>query len=443
VAVPGTVAGLALAAERYGTMPRARLIEPAIALARAGFPISWHTSLKAAQELDLLDRYPTTRAIFTRDGRSLSILDGQTQNLLVQRDLARTLEAIAVEGPSAFYRGEIAGKIVDAVQSADGILSRDDLAGYEVRIGDGLWAAYRGRRIVTMPAPSGGPTLLESLRLMEQADLARSGHNTVETLHWSIEAFRQAFADRFAYLGDPSYVDVPVDALLSDDYIHARSAEVSRRARRVVEPGERSLLGVTHDLARSLPGYGAGGNTTHLSTMDRAGNAVSLTQTLLSLWGSFFVAGGTGVLLNNGMMWFDPEPGHPNSVDGGKRPLANMAPALVFEGDMVLLSVGSMGGRKIMNANAQIIANVVDHGFGIQTAITAPRIDCSVEPAVASSRIAAEVIEGLRGLGHRIGAVVEDVGNNHFASPVGIQRAPDGTLRGGANPYYPAMAIGC
>lgn len=154
------------------------------------------------------------------------------------------------------------------------------------------------------------------------------------------------------------------------------------------------------------------------------------------------VAPGTGILMNNGMMWFDPEPGRANSIEPGKRPLANMSPALVFAEERVYLSLGAMGGRKIINALAQIISNVIDHGMGIQAAITAPRVDCSVQPAQISSRIDPAVVEGLRARGHRLQVVVEDVGNVPFASPVGILVEADGTLRGGANPYYPAMAIG-
>lgn len=158
--------------------------------------------------------------------------------------------------------------------------------------------------------------------------------------------------------------------------------------------------------------------------------------------GARVTAKGTGVLLNNAMMWFDPEPGRPNSIEGGKRPLSNMAPVLVLDGERALMTAGAMGGRRIINAVAQIIANVLDHGMGMQAAITAPRVDCSTEDIVVSDRIDAGVIEGLRERGHRILVARENVGNVPFASPAGILRAAGGPLRGGANPYYPALAVG-
>jgi gamma-glutamyltranspeptidase/glutathione hydrolase len=181
-------------------------------------------------------------------------------------------------------------------------------------------------------------------------------------------------------------------------------------------------------------------NTTHVSAIDRWGNSASLTSTLLGGWGSGVTVPGTGVLLNNGMMWFDPVPGRPNSVAGSKKPLANMAPVLVLDEDGPYLSVGAMGGRRILNALPQIIANVVDYGMGMQAAISAPRIDCSTGVVQASSRIAPETITALQLIGHTVEVVEEDVLGFEFGSPVGVQN-DDGMLRGGANPYYPAMAI--
>ena len=442
IAVPGTVAGLATAAARYGTMPLHELLHPAIRYAREGFPVSWHTSFEIAQDLELLNRYPSTRAIFTKDGLPWPVLTGLTQTKLVQADLARSLEAIAKDGPDAFYRGELGQAIVEGLRSLGAIISLEDLAHYRVRISEPLWGTYRGHRVAAMPAPSGGPTLLESLHLLDCFDLAASGHNTEHTLHILIECFRQAFVDRFAYLADPAFADVPVAGLINPAYARAQAATITERARSVIEPGDPEQLGVRERYARSMPHYASTSTTTHLSVVDRWGNAVALTQTLLSAWGSRVVAPGTGILFNNGMMWFDPEPGRANSIAPGKRPLANMCPTIVFRDDRPFLVLGAMGGRRILNALAQIISNVIDHGLGIQAAITAPRIDCSVDPTNVSSRIDPAVIEGLRARGHRLTVVVEDVGNVPFASPAGILVDADGTLHGGANPYYPAMAIG-
>lgn len=441
IAVPGVVAGLTTALARFGTRPLAELLQPAIRLAREGFPVSWHTSLEMAQDAALLTRYPTTRAIFTRDGLPYPVFTGLAPTILQQPDLARSLEAIARGGAEVFYRGELGRTIVEGLRSLGAIISEDDFARYEVRVTPPLWGTYRDRRIATAPVPSGGPTLLESLNLMDCFDLATSGHNTANTLHILIEAFRRAFVDRFAYLADPAFVPVPVDALIDPHYARERAREIGERASPLIEPGSPERLGCAQVFERSQPNYGAG-STTHICVVDRWGNAVSLTQTLLSAWGSRVVAPSTGILMNNGMFWFDPEPGRANSIAPGKRPLANMTPTMVFAADRPELVLGAMGGRRIINAIAQIVSNVIDHGLSIQAAISAPRLDCSVQPTAVSARLAPETIEALRARGHRLQVVREDFGDVPFASPVGIAIDEKGVLYGGANPYYPAMVIG-
>jgi gamma-glutamyltranspeptidase/glutathione hydrolase len=344
-----------------------------------------------AQDAELLARYPSTRAIFTRNGLPLPVFTGLQPTMLRQPDLARSLEAIARRGAETFYRGELGKTLIEGLRSLGAILTEEDLARYRVRIAAPLWGRYRACRVATAPAPSGGPTLLESLHIMDCFDLRASGHNTDRTLHILIEAFRQAFVDRFTYLADPDFVPVPVDALTDPSYARERAQEIGEDARTRIEPGQPSRLGIEQVFERSLPNYGAG-STTHICVVDRWGNAVTLTQTLLSAWGSRIVAPGTGILMNNGMFWFDPEPGRANSIAPGKRPLANMTPTLVFTGGQFLLALGAMGGRRIINAIAQIISNVVDHRMGIQAAISAPRVDCSVQPTAVSSRIPEAVI---------------------------------------------------
>ncbi|MCX2726560.1 gamma-glutamyltransferase [Thermomicrobium sp. 4228-Ro] len=441
IAVPGMVAGLATALERYGTRPLAELLQPAIRLARDGFAVSWHTSLEMAQDAALLAQYPSTRAVFTRDGLPLPVRTGLEPTILRQPDLARSLEAIARDGADAFYRGELGRQLVEGLRALGAILTMEDLERYTVRLSAPLWGEYRGYRIATAPAPSGGPTVLESLHLLDCFPLTEYGHNSSRTLHVLIEAFRQAFVDRFAYLADPGFVPVPVAALTDPAYARERASEIGEQARARIEPGDPRRLGVQRLYARSLPNYGAG-STTHIGVVDRWGNAVALTQTLLSAWGSRVVAPGTGILMNNGMLWFDPEPGRANSIEPGKRPLANMSPTLVFQDDGLFLVLGAMGGRRIIDAVAQVVSNVIDHGLGIQAAISAPRIDCSVEPTAVSSRIDGRVISELERRGHRVQIVREDFADVPFACPGGILRDRTGTLHGGSEPYYPGMAIG-
>lgn len=442
VAVPGTVAGLALALERFGTISLAEALAPAIRFAEAGFPVSWHTALYITIDLSTLNRFPTTRAVFTVDGVPPSPLPGVTTPLR-QPDLAATMRAIAADGPRVFYEGPFARALASEMRANGGLLDEEDLRGYQARVVEPLRGDYRGVEVLATPAASGGPTVLETLNLMAREDLSQLGHNSVESLHVIAEASRQAFVDRFAYLADPDFVQVPTERLIAPDYAASQwSSFTSSSARPTVRAGERAMLEVSHSLESSEPGYGGDRmTTTHISTMDSDGNTVSLTQTLLSGWGSRVTVPGTGVLLNNGMMWFDPVPGRPNSVDGSKRPLANMAPVILLRDGQGYLSLGAMGGRRILNALPQIISSIVDHDLGVQAAITAPRVDYSTRSLQASDRIPQPVLAGLRKLGHPVVSTEEHVLSFEFASPVGVVR--DGnTLRGGANPFYPAMAIG-
>ena len=424
-AVPGTVAGLAMALEAFGTFPLQRALAPAIRHAETGFDVSWHTALMIGLDLKLLNRFPATRATFTNDGYVPTPYQGWRRPLR-QPELAATLRLIADKGPRAFYEGAPARAIAEDMRAHGGLITEEDLARYQPTISKPLSGAYRGFEVLTSPPASGGPTVLETLNLMEQADLAAHGHNSPEALHWIAEACLQAFADRLALLGDPVFVDAPWELLISKAYAADQVATFAPDRVRKPAPG------VTAPVPRM--------NTTHVSAIDRWGNSASLTSTLLGSWGSGVTVPGIGVLLNNGMMWFDPVPGRPNSVAGGKKPLANMAPTLVLEDNQPFLSLGAMGGRRILDALPQIIANVVDYNMGMQAAISAPRIDCSTGSVQASSRIPAETIEALRQFGHTVEILEEDMVSFEFGSPVGVQN-DGGVLRGGANTYYPAMAI--
>ncbi len=285
--------------------------------------------------------------------------------------------------------------------------------------------------------------MAESLGLLDGFDLAQVPHNSVEALHLCAQAFAIAFADRFAYLADPNFVDVPIEALLSDAYLDARCEEMQQDRIGNIKAGTKEQLGVAHALAGSMPDYSSGGSTTHLSVIDKDGVAVSLTQTLLSLWGSRVTIPGLGVIMNNGMMWFDPEPGRPNSIEGGKKPLANMSPAIVTRNDEAVAALGASGGRRIMNCVAQIAMNLIDHDLSMQEAVTSPRIDRSTAALYVSSRMPKSTVDGLSALGHRVSLRDETLFFGDFASPACVQRTDTGELRGGVDPfYYPATAQG-
>jgi gamma-glutamyltranspeptidase/glutathione hydrolase len=443
VCVPGTVAGLALALERFGTISFADALQPAIRHAEEGVYVNWTTTYYVARDVANLSRYPATAAIFLdANGNPPFSVDAGHPVYLRQPDLARTLRTIADEGARAFYEGSLAAAMADHLAENGASIAREDFARYEAVVVPALTVAYRGHEIATAGRGTGGTTLAQSFCLLDRLDVAGLGHNTPDALHRITQAFRIAFADRFAYLADPDRVDVPLATLVAADYAEERAAAISRDRFAGVRAGDRARLGVRHDLAPSMPDYAKSGSTTHLGAIDKHGTAVSLTQTLLSGWGSRVVVPGTGVLLNNGMMWFDPEPGRPNSVAGGKRPLSNMAPLLVLRDGRAVASLGSSGGRRIMNCNAQLVMNLLDHGLTMQPAIAAPRIDASTPDLLVSQRLPTATREALTALGHHVVARDERNLNGDFASPVGIVRAEDGLLRGGADPYYPAMAIG-
>ena len=444
VAVPGAVAGLALALERFGTISLAEAMAPAIRWAEEGFPVTWHTTLKITQDLATLRDDAGSAALFLDPaGVPWFTLDESNPVMLRQPELAITMRTIADQGPRAFYEGEIAQRIVAHLRSNGGVFAESDFAAYEAKIVPAIRAPYHGHEIATVGKATGGTTLAESMRLLDGFDLAASGHNTPESLHVMAEAFRIAFADRFAYLADPTYMEVPLEALFSDAYIDGRRAGIERGTVSPVRAGTRSALGVTHQLPGSMADYSSGGSTTHLSVIDGNGMAVSLTQTLLSLWGSRVTVPGTGVLLNNGMMWFDPEPGRPNSVAGGKRPLSNMTPTLLLKDGKAVAALGASGGRRILNCVAQIAMNLADHGMTMQPAVGAPRIDASTPVLFVNADLPAATVDALAALGHRIVVKDDRQMRGEFSSPACVQAASDGAFRGGVDPwYFPATAVG-
>lgn len=443
VAVPGTVAGLTMALERYGTLSLAEVLEPAITIAEEGFRVTWHTTLTIAKDVANISRFPETARTFLPNGVPPVTVEQTKPTMIRQPDLARTLRTLAAEGARAFYEGALAQTIVSHLQEHGSPITVDDLAAYEATETAGITVDYHGHQIHTVGGPSGGTSLGQALTMLNQVDLAASGHNTTESLHTMTQIFRQAFADRFAWLADPDHVDVPFETLLDPAYAAECVSRIDPRRATTPRAGDRERLGVTHQMPPSVPEYIRDGSTTHLGVIDAEGNAVALTQTLLAAFGSRVTIPGTGVLMNNGMMWFDPEPARPNSVGGHKRPLSNMAPVVVTRAGEALASVGSSGGRRIQNCNVQIVSNIVDFGMSAQEAIDAPRIDTSTRPLAISKRVDPDVRARLAAMGHDVSPRDESLMTSDFASPVVIRREPDGALDAGADPwYFPATAAG-
>jgi len=439
-AVPATVAGLATALERFGTISLARSLAPAIEVAEDGMPLNWLLTLRLVQELPGIRANPKTAEVFLKDGDP-GMAHGET--VLRQTDLARTLRAIADEGVGEFYEGETAQKIISFVNDQGGILDAADFAAFRPSVVEPLRSSYRDYTLLGVPLPSPGLTTIQCLRMLEHFDLAGMGHNSADALHVMAETFRLAFADRDAYLGDPEFCDPPVETLLSEDYLTSRSAEIDpRRALECVRPGNVGRI--------PAGAQGGGGGTTQICAVDADGNMVSMTQTLIGGFTGLGVAGDTGVVMNCGLQWFDPRPGAPNSVAPGKRPLSNMTPMIVERDGRAVLAVGAPGSRRITNAVSQVTLNVLEHGMSVQPAISAPRIDCSLGHILADDRIDAGTIANLRERGHRVDVVHEFINEGgpatgyrgHFSRPAAIKIDDEGMRHGGDYPFVEGMAVG-
>jgi gamma-glutamyltranspeptidase / glutathione hydrolase len=427
VGVPGTVAGLALAEQKYGSgkFTLADLIAPAIGLAQNGFPVEDDLADSLPQSRDRLARWPSAASIFLNGAEPLHEGDR-----LLQFDLADTLRAIAEKGPDAFYKGDVAENIVRAVKSAGGIMTEDDLASYRAVERPVVRGTYRGYDIVSMPPPSsGGVHLIEMLNVLEGYDLAKLPRE--QALHDEIEAMKRAYADRAVYMGDPDSVKMPIAGLISKSYAATLRAGIGARA----TPSAQIHAGKPPDVE--------GHNTTHFSVIDKDGNAVSNTYTLNFSYGLGLVADGTGVLLNNELDDFTAKPGAANAYGlvgfaanlpgPGKKPLSSMTPTIVLKDGKPFLVTGSPGGSRIITAVLQVIVNVIDFHMPIDKAVEAPRLhhqwqpdEVSVEPGFPANEIAA-----LKARGHNIvPSPARTSANSIEVTPQGYVGAADSRTRG-------------
>jgi gamma-glutamyltranspeptidase/glutathione hydrolase len=430
IGVPGTVAGLATALEKYGSgqFTLQAILKPAIDLATTGTLITDDSADTLPDWHKRLAKWPSSAKIFSRaDGSSMR--EGDT---LVQADLAATLSAIAEQGPRGFYEGPAAEKIVNAVRDAGGIMTLDDLKSYQAVIRAPVRGSYRGYDIVSMPQPSsGGVVLLETLNILEGFAMHDMAQGSAPSLHLMIEAMKRAYADRARYLGDPAYINAPVATLIAKDY------------------AEKQRLSI--DLTRATPWTDAlsalppreGSNTTHFSVVDSRGNAVSNTYTLNYSYGLGLVAEGTGVLLNNELDDFTAAPGASNAYGlvgfeanlpgPGKRPLSSMTPTIVLKDGKPVLVTGSPGGSRIISTVLQVIVNVLDYQMDVAAAVAAPRLhhqwlpdEVRVERGFSDDTLAA-----LKAMGHVIVVPLGQTSANSIAvTPNGLLGAPDPRTRG-------------
>jgi len=445
VAVPGSIAGLCLALERYGTMELADVMAPAIALARDGFVPDWYQALTMATHAQELLSFPETARTYLRDGhyiyRPPTIGEGDR---VCFPDLAQSLALIAREGPAAFYSGAIAQAILEEMRSHGGFLTQEDLTAYQVRVSEPLRGRYRGLDVAFSPGATGGITALQILNTLSAFPSREVGFDSPRGLHLRAEAVRYAFQDRFSFLGDPNSNKTPWAGLASAGYgvaVAGRISSTGPRSRRAA-PEPWSFESNSPPPPRLRPSRVGGDDcTTHIGAVDRRRNMVSLTHTAVSLFGSRVVVPGTGILLSNGMLWFDPEPGKPSSVGPGKRALVNMVPVLAFRSGEPYLTHGAPGGRKIISAIPQVLSNLADLKLSLQAAIEAPRVHTEGADLWVDDRVGEDALKALKRMGHRVVPRHEDLTTLFFSRPVAIRVTKDG-LEAGLDHLRAAAAAG-
>lgn len=386
VAVPGNLMAWCHAAERYGRLPLADILEPAIRHASRGFRITPHLADCIHTRLADILLDPGAAAILTRGGAGLA-----AGELLVQHDYAKTLQSIAAEGARHLHGGALGQALNAYMKRHGGLLDIADLERYAVIERDPVRVSYRDLEIVGVPPPcSGGLCVAEILNILEGYDIASLGYGSVEATHLVMEALKAATADRDEAIGDPAFVSVPAERMASKDYASQRRARIDPARAGTPGAGLRSVESA---------------NTTHITAADGDGNIVTSTQTLMSTFGACAVVPGTGAMLNNYMYVFNPHPGHATSIAPGKRITGNIAATICKRGGKAVFALGLPGGFKIPSVVAQAIVNLSDHGMSLQEAVEAPRVFAKGPVAEVEAGYGAALIEGLRRLGHPARAV--------------------------------------
>jgi gamma-glutamyltranspeptidase/glutathione hydrolase len=436
--IPGTVAGLHAVHQEYGKLPWAAVVAPAIALAEGGFPVSSRFTKAVERRLEVINKNPAARAVFTRGG--VLYKPGE---VLVQRDLARTLRKIAAD-PASFYTGDIARAIARDMANNGGIITLEDLKNYTPIWRNPICGRFRVYEICAMSPPSsGGVHLLQILNLLQDTEIEKWGRQSADTVHLLAESMRIAYADRAQYLGDPDFVSVPVKALTGPSYAKFRRSQIQMSQ---AAPSSKVKAVDPQTLNRLV---WESPETTHLTVVDKERNVVSLTFTVNGGFGAGVVAAGTGILLNNEMDDFAAAPGVPNlfglvggeanAIAPGKTPLSSMTPVIVTENGRFRLAAGAPGGSTIITTVLQIVLNVLVYDMKVGDAVSAPRIHHQWQPdrlSVERKGLPVETLEELRRRGHQI-QEREGWGNANA-----IVLTPDGWLEGAADPRGEGTARG-
>jgi gamma-glutamyltranspeptidase/glutathione hydrolase len=405
ICVPTALAGLCTAQEKFGTMELGEVIEPSIGLAANGFEVDAKLECNIDVDFLKLSRFPATAKILCPRGRPL--MRGET---LRMRDYAQTLRSIAKDGPDAFYRGDLADAMVRDMERNGGLVTRKDLETYRPNMNEPIRTSYRGYEIISgSPDCSGGRLALQSLNILENFDLGAYGENSPEYVHILAEVFKRAFADRLQYEADPRFTEIPARGMLSKEYARElKSQIVMDKASPKVSAGDPWKYEGRRGRPSLRPGLSPGSQgTTHLCAADKAGNMVALTETLCGGFGSGVTVPGTGVIMNNGMYWFNPVPGTANSVQPGKRHVANMAATLVLKDGEAMMVAGAAGGRRILTTVTELLTRVIDFKLGVKS-LFLPRFHVEDEEPVEAEQsfyeeipLAYSVTRALTAMGHR------------------------------------------
>lgn len=467
--VPAAVAGLCGALEAHGRLPLPTVLGPAIELAREGFEVdAYYALFAAAAEHDLRRSRPAANVLLGAGrppvGRFNLSVSGRPGPRIVQRALAELLETIAERGPGHVHGGPAGNQIADEVQSGGGLLTAEDLADYACLHARPLRVRTGETELLLPVSPAGGWTVHALCRLWSAlVPAAQDLLGDERSAHLAAEGARHAFADRYRFHGDPDHADVPLAGLLSDEYLGdvarqvGATAEVAfafdgqapwdHYARRAIHDparfdASRAAPGAARPQAGSAAGTASG--TTHFCAVDADRLTVSCTMTVGEAFGSRVLLGGSGLLLDSGMLWFNALPGFANSIAPWKRPLANMAPLVMRGRDGRVAALGASGGRRIVSAVAQVARRVGEQGMGVQEAIDRPRFDASGARLLVSSRVAEPVLSGLAERGHDVAAVDERASayDYEFARPLGLAWSPRGRIEGGAHASMPGYVLG-
>ncbi len=429
IGIPGNLAGLSLALDKYGTMTFKELLGQAINLADKGFPVSRRLAEIFRDNIDdafiKAKRFSSTSKIYLKDENIYTV-----NEKIVNKDLARSLNKIAEQGPSVFYTGEIAQIITDEMEKHGGLITKEDLQNYCPIIREPCKGTYKEYQIFTMPPPGGGATIIEILNILEEFNLKKLGHNTLESLHIISEAMMQGFTDKGKYITDPEFNKLPYEQLLSKKYAKGKAKNIK--------------FEMSSSILNTINTPSDKGETVHFSVIDKNLNVVAMTESIECFFGSGVVIENTGILMNDQMHDFDPKPGSSNSIVPGKRPPSSMSPTIILKDDKPFLALGGAGGPRIISSSIAVITNIIDYEMKVKDALSVPRIhamngEISIDPSLPGDKQ-----KPLEKLGHKV--TIKNVSGDEWWYFGAIQAIMfnnrTGDIYGAADPRRDGEAIG-